>query len=357
MPTDNTRIADPSPQAFAGDSLAQTARRLFNATRPKFFPASVLPVLAGTAWGFSATGNFDWLVFALALFATVCVHAASNVLNDVGDESGGTDQKNEDRIYPYTGGSRFIQTGIMSASEMARLGISLLTVAAIAGLALIFLRGQMVLYFGLAGVVLGVLYSLGPVRLASIGIGETAVAVAFGVVPVAGAAWLQGATLDTQLLLYSIPVSAWVAAILLINEVPDIDADGSTGQTHIAGQAGTGRHVARIRRAKSGRCRNCWLAGFHRRPATICSRGSGTATDSRVQIRCGDSQWHCGSCRDDQSDRKYACDSHHWLHLAACLCALPALVAMSSKRYANNNNKGTRYTDQWSAANHDYRRR
>ena len=240
MPTDNTRTADPSPQAFAGDSLAQTGKRLFNATRPKFFPASVLPVLAGTAWGFGATSNFDLLVFALALFATVCVHAASNVLNDVGDESGGTDRQNEDRIYPYTGGSRFIQTGIMSASEMARLGISLLALAALAGLALIFLRGQMVLYFGLAGVALGVLYSLGPVRLSSLAIGETAVAVAFGVVPVAGAAWLQGAALDASLLLYSLPVSAWVATILLINEVPDIRADGANGKRTLPVRLGLG---------------------------------------------------------------------------------------------------------------------
>jgi len=240
MQPDNTRTADPSPQAFAGDSLGKTAKRLFNATRPKFFPASALPVLAGSGWGFASTGQFDWLVFGLALFATVCVHAASNVLNDVGDESGGTDQRNEDRIYPYTGGSRFIQTGIMSSREMARLGISLLALAALAGLALIFLRGEMVLYFGLAGVVLGVLYSLGPVRLASIGIGETAVAIAFGVVPVCGAAWLQGAALDNQLLLYSIPVSAWVAAILLINEVPDIDADGSTGKGTLPVRLGLG---------------------------------------------------------------------------------------------------------------------
>jgi len=230
MPTDNTRTADPSPQAFAGDSLAQTGKRLFNATRPKFFPASVLPVLAGTAWGFGATGRFDWLVFALALFATVCVHAASNVLNDVGDESGGTDRRNEDRIYPYTGGSRFIQTGIMSASEMARLGISLLALAAIAGLVLIALKGPMVLYFGLVGVALGVLYSLGPVRLSALGIGELSVAIAFGVVPVAGAAWLQGAALNSSLLLFTLPVSAWVAAILLINGVPDASADGATGK-------------------------------------------------------------------------------------------------------------------------------
>jgi 1,4-dihydroxy-2-naphthoate octaprenyltransferase len=230
MPPNTIETVEPSAQQFAGDSFAQTARRLFHATRPKFFPASVLPVLVGTAWGVQTSGEIAPLIFALAVLATVCVHAASNVLNDVGDDSGGTDRQNEDRIYPYTGGSRFIQTGIMSASEMARLGISLLTVAAIAGLILLALKGPMILYFGLVGVALAVLYSLGPARLSSLGIGETAVAIGFGVVPVAGAAWLQGAALDTSLLLFSLPVSAWVAAILLINGVPDMAADGATGK-------------------------------------------------------------------------------------------------------------------------------
>jgi len=230
MNSDNTRIADPLPQSFAGDSVGQTAKRWFNATRPKFFPASVLPVVAGTAWGFGTAGGFDVAVFALALFATVCVHAASNVLNDVGDDSGGTDRQNEDRIYPYTGGSRFIQAGIMSANGMARLGVSLLAVAAIAGLILLLSKGAMVLWFGIAGLLLAVLYSLGPVRLASIGLGEISVGVAFGVLPVTGAAWLQSGSLSVEVLLFSIPVSVWVTAILLINEVPDIAADGATGK-------------------------------------------------------------------------------------------------------------------------------
>ena len=230
MTSDNTRTADPSPQTFAGDSPGQMARRLFSATRPKFFPASVLPVLAGTAWGFQAAGAFDFVVFILALFATACVHAASNVLNDVGDESGGTDQQNTDRIYPYTGGSRFIQQGIMSQTEMARWGVTLLALAAIAGLVLIYLKGAMVLYFGLAGVALAVLYSLGPLRLASLGIGEVAVGAGFGLVPVVGAAWLQGAEISLPLVLFSLPISAWVAAIVLINEVPDVHADGATGK-------------------------------------------------------------------------------------------------------------------------------
>lgn len=230
MPQESARPINPAAEEFAGESLSRTLKRAFHATRPKFFPASVLPVIVGTAWGVYVTSSFDISVFVLALLATVCVHAASNVLNDVGDETIGTDRRNEQRIYPYTGGSRFIQTGILSQSRMARLGVTLLVIAALAGLALFNERGPTVLLFGLAGIALGVLYSLGPLKLSTLGLGETSVAVAFGVLPVTGAAWLQGATIDAALVLFSLPVSAWVAAILLINEVPDIDADAACGK-------------------------------------------------------------------------------------------------------------------------------
>lgn len=240
MPANTARPADPSPAEFVGESLPQVAKRLFHATRPKFFPASVLPVLAGTAWGVQVSGQFDALLFALALLATVCVHAGANVINDVGDESGGTDRQNTERIYPYTGGSRFIQTGIMEAAGMARLGISLLAIAALTGMALLLLKGPMILSFGLAGVALAVFYSIGPVRLSSIGLGELAVAIGLGVIPVVGAAWLQSSTVDNAAVIFSVPVSAWVAAILLINEVPDIKADGATGKRTLPVRLGFG---------------------------------------------------------------------------------------------------------------------
>ncbi len=230
MPQETTRPMNPVAAEFAGESFAKAVKRAFHATRPKFFPASVLPVLTGTAWGIMVTGRIDMLVFLLALLATVCVHAASNVLNDVGDEIIGTDRRNDKRIYPYTGGSRFIQTGILSQSRMARLGAALLFFASLAGIALIVQKGPVVLLFGLAGIALAVLYSLGPVKLSAVGLGEASIVVAFGVLPVTGAAWLQGAPIDTTLLLFSLPVGIWVAAILLINEVPDIEADGASGK-------------------------------------------------------------------------------------------------------------------------------
>jgi 1,4-dihydroxy-2-naphthoate octaprenyltransferase len=67
-------------------------------------------------------------------------------------------------------------------------------------------------------------------RLSNLGIGEAAVAVAFGVLPVTGAAWLQSGFINAESLLFSLPISAWVASILLINEVPDIGPDGATGK-------------------------------------------------------------------------------------------------------------------------------
>jgi len=230
MPQQSARPINPAAEDFAGDSLGRSLKRAFHATRPKFFPASVLPVVAGTAWGAYVTAQFDLYVFVLALVATVCVHAASNVLNDVGDETIGTDRRNEERIYPYTGGSRFIQTGILSQSRMAQLGITLLLIASLAGVGLLVVKGPVVIVFGLVGILLGVLYSLGPVKLSCLGLGETAVAVAFGVLPVTGAAWLQGAAIESSLIVFSLPVSAWVGAILLINEVPDIEADGASGK-------------------------------------------------------------------------------------------------------------------------------
>ncbi len=221
---------NPAPETFAGDGFRRIAKRLFHATRPKFYPASVLPVIAGSAWGFAISGGFEWGVFILALLATVCVHAGGNVLNDVGDEELGTDRINTDRIYPYTGGSRFIQAGILTSRTMKRLGVALITAAAAMGLILIMEKGLTVLWFGLAGVFLAIVYSLGPIKLNSTGFGELAIGLAFGVIPVTGAAWLQSGVLDQTVVLFSLPVAFWVTAILLINEVPDVAADASTGK-------------------------------------------------------------------------------------------------------------------------------
>lgn len=230
MQDNTTTISEPSAAALAGQSPGRIARRLWLATRPKFFPASVLSVVFGTAWGFAAAGSLDIVAAVLALLATMAVHAGSNVINDVGDELNGTDRQNESRIYPFTGGSRFIQNDIMSVDQMRRWGVGLFVIALVPGFALFLMKGAGVLVFGLTGVALGTLYSLPGIQLSGRGIGEIAIAIAFGVLPVTGAAWLQTGAVDAGTILVSIPISCWVAAILLINEVPDREADQAAGK-------------------------------------------------------------------------------------------------------------------------------
>jgi|HubBroStandDraft_4_1064222.scaffolds.fasta_scaffold149854_2 1,4-dihydroxy-2-naphthoate octaprenyltransferase len=218
------QIDGPSP-ALAGPGFAAAARRAFLATRPPFFVASVMPVLIGTAWADFAFHRFSGLLFGLALAATVLAHAAANVYNDVGDDLIGADADNTGRIYPYTGGSRFIQTGLLSRRQMTRLALGLGAAALITGALLAVLRGPGIVLLGLVGLGMGLLYSLPGVQLSARGIGEAAVAISFGVLPVLGAVWLQAGGVDTGAILICLPVSAWAAAILIINEVPDIEAD------------------------------------------------------------------------------------------------------------------------------------
>jgi 1,4-dihydroxy-2-naphthoate polyprenyltransferase len=229
MPRANTHPDQPSP-ALAAPGLASAVRRAFLATRPPFLVASILPVLVGTAWASAAFHRFDGLLFGLALTATLLAHAATNVYNDVGDDLIGADPGNTDRIYPYTGGSRFIQAGLLSRREMTHLALGLCAGALVIGAALAALRGPGVILLGAAGLALGLLYSLPGAQLSARGIGEAAVALGLGVLPVLGAVWLQTGFVDAGAVLLCIPVSCWVAAILVINEVPDADSDQRAGK-------------------------------------------------------------------------------------------------------------------------------
>jgi 1,4-dihydroxy-2-naphthoate polyprenyltransferase len=222
---DASRPLDRPSPALAGPGLAAGARRAFLATRPAFFVASTMPVLIGAAWARSTFHRFNGLWFGLALAATVLAHAAANVYNDVGDDVIGADADNMDRIYPYTGGSRFIQTGLLSRTQMTRLASGLAAVALLLGALLAVSRGPGVVLLGVMGLGLGLLYSLPGVQLSARGVGETAVAISFGVLPVLGTVWLQAGRVDSGAILICLPVSLWAAAILIINEVPDIEAD------------------------------------------------------------------------------------------------------------------------------------
>jgi len=229
-----------SPQNNVIQSNDPEIKKYLLATRPMFLTASGLPVLLGSAVGYQASGGFDAIAFILALFSVLLAHAGVNVLNDVYDELSGTDRLNEERIFPFTGGSRFIQDNILNLQQMRRWGQLLLVMSAVLGIALVAHKGVIVLVFGIVGLFLGVAYSAPPLKLASRGLGESAVGIGFGVIPVVGAAWLQAGQMSWEALLLSVPVSIWVANILLINEVPDSSADGKVGKDTLVVRFGLG---------------------------------------------------------------------------------------------------------------------
>jgi len=205
-------------------------KKYFHAVRPMFLTASVLPVLIGTAIGVQESSHFNLFAMVLAVISVIFIHAGVNVINDVYDDIGGTDKININRIPPFTGGSRVIQNNILSLEQMRRWGITLLVAGALVGLLLAYYRGTGVILLGIIGLLLGLAYSAPPLKLAARGLGESTVALGFGVLPTVGAAWLQADTISMQALLLSLPVSLWIGNVLLINEVPDIQADAATAK-------------------------------------------------------------------------------------------------------------------------------
>lgn len=224
-------VQEPTLSVYGGTGPLACLRRWWGATRPQFLTASVLPVIVGSAVGARLAGGLDFTAAVLAGLAVVLLHAAANVWNDVGDEIGGSDPVNDGRIYPFTGGSRFIQNGILDITSLRRLSAGLLAASAVPGVALLWRHGWPILGFGLAGILLGLMYSLPRFTLAGRGLGELAVALAFGLLPVTGAAWLQlSASLPGAVVYFAGAVSGWVAAVLLMNEVPDRAADAAVGK-------------------------------------------------------------------------------------------------------------------------------
>ncbi len=200
------------------------------ALRPGFLLASILPVILGTAWGAVSAGPLDLLTGLVFLMGMVCGHSAGNVLNDVCDDLSGNDSRNHGRITPFTGGSRVIQDDLLSRRQMTGFVVGLLSACAATGVVLTTLHGWPILVFGLAMGALVLVYHLPPLRLNHRGLAEALIGLMFGIAPVLMAVWLQGGRADGMALLLSLPITAWVVNILLINEVPDRAADRSVGK-------------------------------------------------------------------------------------------------------------------------------
>lgn len=215
-------------------------RSLVLATRPMSFPLSAVPVVVGTVWGVRSSGHLTLGLLLLTLASVTCLHAAANVINDVGDEINGADRLNLDCLRPFTGGSRLIQTGRLSLREMALWGAVLALAGGVLGMGLVWAKGILPLLFGVVWLGLALAYSLPPFALAARGLGEAAVGVAFAM-PAVAAAWLQSGRFELDALLAAAVIGCWSAAILVCNEMPDLDPDAAAGKRTIVVRLGLKR--------------------------------------------------------------------------------------------------------------------
>ena len=219
-------IAEPTADQFPNPVLTYIA-----ATRPPFILATVMPILLGLAFSVYQNHTLHWSAAVLTLLAGMLLHAAVNVLNDYYDSLNGTDELNPERVFPFTGGSRFIQNGVLTQHQTLVYGLGLMLATSLIGLYLISHAGMALFWLGLFGVLLGWGYSAPPLSLNSHGLGEISVLTGFGLLPL-GAALVQTGELSLTLLLVSLPVALLTANLLYINQFPDRKADIQAHKLH-----------------------------------------------------------------------------------------------------------------------------
>jgi 1,4-dihydroxy-2-naphthoate polyprenyltransferase len=155
----------------------------------------------------------------------VSLQACTNIKNDLDDQLSGADDRNRTPILGLTGGSRVMQRGLATRAELLVAMLAFGVVSAAIGIYFALAGRPGVLLFGLAGLVVGFVYTGPPIRLANRGLGELAVALAFGVGIVCGTAYVQAGHVPAAALAASIPVSVLVALLLFINGFQDSASD------------------------------------------------------------------------------------------------------------------------------------
>lgn len=214
------------------------------ATRAPFFTASIIPVLVGAALA-EREGFFTAPSFLLALVIVVFEHAGANLLNDYFDAEG-SDLINQ-TYTPFSGGSRCIQKGLLSKERCLRGSLFCYGISIITALTLSIQRGQsLILWLTLAGALLGISYSVSWIFGMGRGWGELAVGLAFGPLAALGSYLLQTNAIAWKGFLTGVPIGFLIMGVLILNQIPDFQADRDSGKRNWTVRAGGERRVVWI---------------------------------------------------------------------------------------------------------------
>lgn len=212
-------------------ALPNPLLRYFLATRPPFLSVTLVAALLGLATAYQSALPIHVATAIVTVAFALVAHAGINVLNDYYDALNGTDAINTERVFPFTGGSRFIQNGVLSLKETAVFGALLLVLVVLAGLWLTAVSASGLVYIGAAGLFIGWAYSAPPLKLNSRGAGEFCVWAGFALIAI-GADFVQRGSFSPLPLYAATGYALLVTNILYINQFPDRKADATAGKHH-----------------------------------------------------------------------------------------------------------------------------
>ncbi len=204
------------------------------AARVRTLPAAVAPVLVGTSLALGA-GHFHALAFVAALLGAMFIQVGTNLSNDYSDARRGADS--EDRLGPV----RVTAGGLVPPSQVLIATYVSFGLAVVCGVYLVAVAGPELIAVGAASILAGVLYTGGPRPYGYEGLGELFVFLFFGIVAVTGSYFVQVQELPWQAFVCAIPVGLLASAILVVNNVRDVDTDRRAGKRTLAVRLGRDR--------------------------------------------------------------------------------------------------------------------
>jgi 1,4-dihydroxy-2-naphthoate octaprenyltransferase len=204
------------------------------AMRPRTWPASLVPVMVGLAVA-SGEVDLDVGIATATIVAALALQVATNLANDYWDAERGIDGP------ARAGPVRATQSGLLSPRAVQRATWLALVVAAIAGAPLIARGGLPIAVVGIVSMIAAVAYSAGPRPLASLGMGELLAFLFFGLVAVAGTAYLHTLAVSAAAWAAGAAVGVHAAAIMLVNNLRDISTDAPAGKRTLAVRIGDAR--------------------------------------------------------------------------------------------------------------------
>lgn len=179
-------------------------------------------------------GSFQLLPALAALFVALLLQIGSNVANDVFDFERGADTA--ERLGPL----RVTQAGLLSPTQVKRGMFVIFTIAALLGLYLATLRGWTVIWLGIAAIFSAVAYTGGPFPLGYHGLGDVFVFIFFGLAAVAGTYFVQVGSVSVAAWWMAVPIGLIVTAILVVNNLRDLESDHKAGKHTLAVKLGEG---------------------------------------------------------------------------------------------------------------------